>query len=455
MINYGADATQNVNFHYKMSLISSGFNKLFYNIFTKGIVPESGIITAVDDEGDESEQGTKIKIPKGLSFFISPNNRYATGVIQENFNILSTLEQSILEHQVLKCDIITDFCVTPTSSTTNWGYLVAEYNYLEFSNLEVNFNIIQTGVKPNDNRVVLGYVIPAGIYIESIDITNQDISALNDNIIYEMNVDRVNSYHAGNESGYIPISNGVMCSGLNTEMVNGYSGYQAAQKWESNSGLNAEYLVDEFGVFHQPGNSIQNIPISNKIENTGLNAELLGGSGYGTLSTADHVHYLDNISNGSIFRKSAAVNTNHHLTNDSFKNGAFTKEKIADECFFARNDDLGGPFVSVSGQITLTTNYYNVQFTPKHPTSLIFAYPPDIALQIVDIGGTYAAYDYIKIKAVDITRTHFTMEYTSYSGVDGGQYSGVTNKNLIVQYIAFGYGVDNTNSSFLSKSLAI
>jgi hypothetical protein len=444
---------------------------------------------------------------------------------------MSSLEQNILEKQILKCDIVKDFCISsktvigmtnetteiitseshgltlgnlvfvkggdqtgltfgtryyiinPTTQTFQislvnplidpisataiditaeitlsiikvfGGYLVAEYNYLEFSDLPIEFSIIPTSIKPTDNKVILGYVTPSGDYLERIDTTNQTICELNGHILYEMNVDMVDGYHAGNESGTVAISNGEMCSGLNAEMINGYSGYQAAEKWQSNSGLNVEYIADEFGIFHQPGNGLDNLPLSNGTINVNLNSEFLSGSGYTAFEKANHIHSLDYVTDGPIFRRPLNVNVSHHLTNDSFLDGAVTKEKINNECFFARNDDLGGQIAFASGETILTTNYSVVTFTPQHPSNSMFAYPPNIMLQIVDTAGDYDEWDYVKIKAVDVTRTHFTVDYTSYSGVDGGQYSGITGKDLTLQWVALGYAVDDSDPNYLSRPI--
>jgi len=519
MVNYSLDGTQVVNYHYKNRLISSTSNKLLFNIFNKGVIPESGTPTIVDINGDVSIQGIQIKIPSGFSFFISPNNRYKTGVIQDDFNSLSTLEQAILERQILKCDIVKDFFVTPKNFTgttdvinkrivaadhgfnagdiifikggesagltygtryrvlagvteydfqisefhddpaddevfeftTNveitviqafGGWLVAEYNYLEFADLPVEFSVLTEAIKPSDNKVVLGEIAgdPINGYIQTISTIQQDITQLSSNIFYEMNVDRVDGYHAGNESGYIPISNSGVCYGLNAEMINGYSGYEAAEKWTQNLGLNAEYIADEFGRYYQPGNTSVKIPLSNTLMNRDLNAEFVGGSGYTTLESAKHTHSLDNITDGPTFKKPLNVNINQHLTHDSFKNRAITKDKIHNECFFARNDDLGGKPMIVTGQETLTANYSHISFDPEHQFDASFTEPPDIMLQIIDTAGDFGAWSHIKVKAADITPSHFTVEYTGYSGLDAGQYSGVSLSSLTIQYVAFGYG---------------
>jgi hypothetical protein len=515
--NYGIDGHQAVNWHYKVRLMSNYQNKLFHNIFSKGVIPESGNLVVTDIDGNVSTTGMQIKIPSGFSFFITPNNRYKTGTIQDDFNALSTLEQSILERQVLKCDIVKDFNVVPktVSGTTDsinnvivapdhgfavgdiifiangdavgltygeryrimpgatplqfqisiynpnpaadvaltfssdveltlyrafGGWLVAEYNYLEFSDLPVEFSVVTS--KPTDNKVVLAEVNgdPVTGYIQSVSISQQDIAQLNPNVFYEMNVDRVNGYHVGSESGYIPLSNSGMCSGLNVEMVNGYSGYEAAEKWQQNSGLNAEYIADEFGRWFQPGNASRRISLSNTILNTDLNAEMVGSSGYTAFESAKHQHSLDNITDGAVYRKPANVNINNQLTHDSFKNGAISKEKINNEGLFARNDDLGGVPMIVTGQETLTANYSHISFDPEHQFNASFTAPPDVMLQIVDTAGVFGVWSYVKLQAVDVTPTKFTVAYTGWSGVATGQYSGYTLSGLTIQYVAWGYG---------------
>lgn len=528
MINYGLDGLQSVNFHYRTRLLSNSFNKLLYNIFETGVIPESGEITVFNADEEQvaaaTSQGLQIKIPAGFSLLISPNNRYAGGTIQQNFEApaLSSIEQNIIERQILKCDVIKDFYVYPkiitgiTNATTEIitsenhgftngsvvfikggeqaglifgtpyyvhnatyktfqisttykpaggdtiiditagmtvsiiqtfsGYLVAEYNYLEFSNLEVEFKMVPHGEQ--GARVILGYVNTSGNFISAVDVSTQDVCKLNDAILYEMNTDRLDGYHAGNESGYIPLSNGTMCSGLNTNLVGGYWGYQAAQKWKLNWKFNVEYIGDEFGTYHQPGNAFNNIPLSagSGTTNVGLNTEFISGSGYTAFENTVHVHYLDDITDGDIYKRPLGVNTNHRVTYESFKAGAITKNKIASECFFARNNDLGGEPIIITGEILLTISGQRVDFNPKNSTAQLFAYPPDVMLQIVDDGsGNYDDY-HIKLKATNITETHFTAEYEIYkSTVDTVGYSGIAVEDLTIQFVALGYGdfVDN------------
>lgn len=450
--NYFINGTTSVLHHYQTRLISSYENKLLYNIITPGVVPESGTITVV---GVDISIPTDILIPSGFSLFISPNNKNEGGIIEQNFNLLSSTDQAILERQVLKCDIVKDFYVNPAPTVS--GYLVAEYNYLEFSDLAVDFKIVSTVV---GNQILLGTVtVTSGVV--SIDTTSQNIAVLNSNILYEMNVNMVDGYHAMDGSGYsnysgysgvsawsgesgysifVPVSDGMVAYGLNADMISGYSSYEVSQKWQMNSGFNVEFLADEFMNTYQPGNESLQIPISNKEINVNLSAELLNGSGYEVLAPTTHEHYLDDITDGVTFKKLLGVDSNYLLTNDSFRNEVITKDKIANECFFAKNDDLGGKMIIVTGQATLTANYSTLTFTPKHPTSKIFAYPPNIMLQIIDDSKvSYYNNYHIKLMAYEITRSTCKIKYTIYSASDGNQFTELSPQSLVIQYVAWGY----------------
>jgi hypothetical protein len=357
--------------HYNIRFISSSENKLFYKILEQGVIPNTGVPITVNDEGVSGTSGTQILIPQGFSFVIAPNNKLTSNeTIKNNFLALYTTEANILDRQILKCDIIKDFYIPSNGSS---GYIVAEYNYLEYPDLEVSFSIID-GSELNEGYLILGYVDYAGSsgYVTAVDTSEQTMASLNSEILYEMNVDKLQGYRVMDGFGYssysgysgvsgwssetgsvfIPLSDGLMASGLNAEMVNGYSGYEAATKWEMNSGLNAEFIADIYSGIYQPGNQIGNIPLSNKIINLGLNAHFVGGSGYSSFAETDHQHTLSGLSEAGFYRRVSGVSSSHYATNSSFETGAFTKEKINDECFFAHNDDQGGSVVIVTGQTT-------------------------------------------------------------------------------------------------------
>jgi hypothetical protein len=439
MKNYGVSGTHSANFHWQVRLISDYQNKLLYNIFTPGVIPESPSLILVDEIGDTTTTGgVKVKIPSGFSFLIYPNNEYSTNTtIQNNFNALSDVNKNILRRQTLKCDIVKDFYVTPDVIDSGW--LVAEYNYLDFADLPVEFYF--TSNNPSGtNLVVLALVISDSSYLTAIDESYHSVSDLNTTILYEMNVDTLDGYDAGATSGTVPISTGYLSYGLNTEMVNGFSGSSTALKWAQNSGFNIQFLADEFSNHYQPGTGSGAIPISagSGVVNDELNTELLSGSGVEVLEDANHTHYLDTITDGVVYRKPLGVNTSNLLTHDSFKEWAFTRDKIHPECFFAENDDLGGRFRLVTGEVTVTANYDVVPFSPTNEN--VFLRKPHIMLQIVDDGTSNYNNYHIKLMAHDVSTSNFRLQYTIYEAVaDGITYEEKAIEPLTIHYIAWGY----------------
>jgi hypothetical protein len=431
MVNYGFSGTHSANFHYNCRLISSYHNKLFYDVFTKGVIPETGT-PSIDD------MGTSILIPSGYSLLLSPNNEYTSdGTIRGNFAALSDVDKNILHKQILKCDIVKDFLVTP--STVESGWLVAEYNYLSFNDLPVEFSITTTD-PTGTNIVVLATVTAVDGYFTAITFIRTNIAELNSAILYEMNVDSLSGYDAGYESGYIPISTGTLSQGLNAAMINGYSGTEAAVKWEQNANLNVEYLADEFANHYAPGNGSGMIPLSagSGTVNTQLNAELLGGSGIEGLADAVHTHSLDEITDGILYNRPLGVNAANLLTSDSFKNEAFTREKIHPECFFAGNDDQGGRFRVVTGEVTVTADLEVIPFSPTNEK--VFLSKPRVLLQLMNLTGGGYEYYHVKMMAHDISTSNFRLKYTMYSSSgDGVAYSEIPIETITIQYMAVGY----------------
>ena len=177
MINYGYSGLQVANFHYQTRLISSYQNKIFYDIFSAGVVPNSGDLAISPD-------GTQIIIPSGFSMWISPNNQFTTETtIQANYNLLDGTEKNILDRQLLKCDIVKDFGVTQADTITSPQYLVAEYNYLDFSDLPVDFKFVTTD--PTGTNLVLLATITLDTtgLISTISTATQTQSSLNNNIL--------------------------------------------------------------------------------------------------------------------------------------------------------------------------------------------------------------------------------------------------------------------------------
>ena len=69
MINYeSASVVSSVLHHYKTRLVSSYENKLFWNVFSPGVIPETGSLSAVDVNGIITQQEYKYWFLKGSLF---------------------------------------------------------------------------------------------------------------------------------------------------------------------------------------------------------------------------------------------------------------------------------------------------------------------------------------------------------------------------------------------------
>ena len=147
---------------------------------------------------------------------------------------------------------------------------------------------------------------------------------------------------------------------------------------------------------------------------------------------------MEEILEGPIsYRRPVGVNANFHLTANSFQNGAFTRDKIDNQCFFTNNDDDGGKIRIITGQKTLTASGDVIEFSPR--SQAVFEKNPCVMLQIIDDGtGNYDGY-HIKIRASEISTSTFKVDYTIYKADDNSNYFEESIENLIIQYVVFGY----------------
>jgi hypothetical protein len=96
-----------------------------------------------------------------------------------------------------------------------------------------------------------------------------------------LNADLLDGFHAGNASGQVPVSNSTVNVNLNADMLDGvHAGNASGQIPVSNNTRNIDLVADK--VFHVnglrvAGNADTNIPLNNSILNMNLNADLLDG----------------------------------------------------------------------------------------------------------------------------------------------------------------------------------
>jgi hypothetical protein len=433
MKNYGYSGTCAVNFHYNASLISSYFNHLFHEIFIPGVVgiyQDCDIQELSSGEYITSTAGTHIKISKTLSLLLRPNNQYEGGDIELAYKALSNVNKKVINYQILKCDIIKDFILLADHTKP---YLLAEYNWGEFENNLVDFKFSATPA--TGNQIEICRLTFTNFLITSINYTSQTSAALNNNILYSMNIDTLNSYHVGNESGYIPINNEMLNMNLNAEFLNGYSGVELAKLGVSNSGLNAEVMVDLLGSTFAPGNSFNQIPLSNGQVNIGLDAEFLGGVSGIDLAKSTHKHNYDAVIDGPNYKKIRGGDGNNLATDASFIDYAFISSKLNDISFLSANDDAGGKLKIVTGKLETSSLYTTVDFGTE------FTNKPVVLLQIIDDGSTTYNTKHIKINARDISTTSFLFSNKIYLSAGSAPYTLQSQEFISVYWAAVGYSL--------------
>ena len=95
--------------------------------------------------------------------------------------------------------------------------------------------------------------------------------------LYNINVNQLDGYDAGNASGNIPVSNGTLNTNLNADMVDGrHAGNANGDIPINNSVLNTNLNADLLDGYHA-GNASGNVPVSNGTLNTNLNADMVDG----------------------------------------------------------------------------------------------------------------------------------------------------------------------------------
>ena len=361
MSNYGGPGNQALNYHYQTDFISSYQNKLLYNVFEPGVVNNYNDAEICNVDGITSTEDTYIKINYPLSLFIEPNNRNSsTPSIITAFNSLSTLDQTILESQILKCDTTSNIIIErPTGSTNQILYLNAEFSWLEDEVNSVVFDF-STSLPSNNIINILTVQINASGNISSITYGEQTQCLFNSNIDIEVNVDLVNGRHAGNDVGNVAVSNLVLNSSLNAEMLDGYTSSQLGIKNNINNvNLNAEYIGTgniSSPTLYTPNSSgvidDNRIPLSagSGILNQYLNANYLNGETQIPTTTHDHrFGGVDTSSgggeiiDGATYIRVGSVNASNLVMHNSFETSSITKDKIESGALLTDATDGSSP----------------------------------------------------------------------------------------------------------------
>lgn len=182
-----------------------------------------------------------------------------------------------------------------------------------------------------------------------------------------LNSDRLDGYHAGNEPGSIPISNGTLNENLNADLLDGFhAGNGQNEVPVSNTVKNLNLNADLLDGFHA-GNKKGQIPVANGTLCEGLNAESVGGYSIKRLVTQGedgkvtgqqfgsvNVQNVDQLEASFSLQPRQTTTKDHELSGMSEVNGAF---------------DYVKPGVVGSGNIEVTRTKMTVNTLPELSTA--------------------------------------------------------------------------------------
>lgn len=106
------------------------------------------------------------------------------------------------------------------------------------------------------------------------------------------NADTVDNYHAGNDSGQVPVSNGTVNTNLNADLLDGNDATDFASSGHTHPGGDITSQVGDADTVdgNHAGNSTGNVPLNNGTVNTDLNADQLDGNDASAFASTGHTH---------------------------------------------------------------------------------------------------------------------------------------------------------------------
>lgn len=358
---------QILNISYHQSLSPEELNKIFYNLFTPGVI--EGIFKFT----------TNTVTITSVAFLIHPQNK-----------------QEILVR------IDTTDPITLTNNASVNTYLVARYRW-ENANIGAEFLFVNDATIIASDVILVGLTIDTNGLITALDYDVQErakLKVIQKNTAYPL-ISKLDGYVVGHNSNEIPVSDGVLNTNLNAQLfdtkeISQYAvskelpvittnedgteniTYPILPTWMNSDAIDAgEGITSEFIMGQkiqpqdgstEPGPSNQ-IPVANTVLQKNLNSEFLSGHLENEYSKTTHKHNLDEIidnGNPSIpnYYKVGAV-VNNFATADSIEDDDIDYTKVA---ALAYDSTIGVWYKSVfeTGTILLTDN---------HPTTVTFQRP--------------------------------------------------------------------------------
>jgi hypothetical protein len=259
------------------------------------------------------------------------------------------------------------FIISASAGGTPFVTYSKEVQYLNFKKMNshiVKFSFVEESEIDSDYNIILGkFIVSPGGIKHALDLTYQTQVYLNDNCInYDTLIrsgvrtlegtnpdyidDGTTQRHVGNTSGNIPLSNSTMNVGLNAQYLNGITVSDAANSIGLKNGVLStnmiaarllrggyEYALGQSGLISYTGFSGYNVsgwsgasgfsaysgylPINNTVLQISLNAEYFDGYRVSEFSLVDHTHRLDEIADGTTYKKITNVDENGRVVADS------------------------------------------------------------------------------------------------------------------------------------------
>ena len=411
--------TQILNVHYRQELTADNLNKIFYKLFTAGVI-----------EGSFAFTSNTVTI-SSVVFLIHPQNQ---------------------TDLLVRIDTTVPITITNTSTTNT--YLVARYRW-ENANIGAEFlfmddiNITETDV------ILVGLVIDTNGKIIMLNYDTQErarINTIQTDTVFPL-VSMLDGYRVGHVQDTIPISDGELNETLNAEYFNGkqieeyavskerpiittdidtleetitypeYPEWMDTDAVDMGEGVTAEYLGG-YKIQPQDGTTkpgLKNkIPIANTILQKELSAEYLQSYKAAAFAKVGHRHNLDNILDGgniSVPNYYRAVGVaNNTITADSIMEDDIEYRQVEG---FAYDSTIGNNYQPVyeTGSFTLTglgEGYIAFTRNMRNARVIIQRVP---ASEVLAIGGE--------------KRTARIMDITGYSGFTAKQMGSIVRNDAI------------------------
>ncbi|MFA5030961.1 MAG: hypothetical protein WC495_05230 [Patescibacteria group bacterium] len=416
--------TQVLNIHYNQRLASDVLNKIFYTLFTAGVI-----------EATLSTNANIITI-ESVSFLIHPQNQPDILV-----RIDTTLPISI------------------TNNSPSNSYLIARYRW-ENENTGAEF------IFTDDANIVGTDVILAGLILDNtgnILVLNYDeqerarLKVIQKDTVFPL-ISMLDGYRVGHEEDEIPVSDGVLNVNLNAEYFNGkkiteyavakeapivfynetsfeevietptYPSWMDVEAVDKGEGITAQYLND-YSIQPQDGTTYPDltdrIPVANTILQKELNAGMLEGYDSTKFAKEGHTHTLDELTEGSGYFNVEGMSGTNQAGPTSIEEADITYREITPLAYDKSVEQKYSPIYETG---TLTLKGYT-------PASVVFSNAlfgglginnPRIILQRVPAAGesaeTTASLGKRIARIMTVSETGFTAQQMGSILEDSGDY---------------------------------